>query len=106
MGKLDSLIEALGPDSVSVPVPSKKEKKEPEKITSKKDKFEILAELNKTLNKQFDVKVSLVRLGDRVGVRVPSISTNLPSLDEEVIQSGGVPKGRIVEIFGPESAGK
>jgi len=73
---------------------------------SKKDKFEILAELNKKLNKQFDSKVSLVRLGDRVGVKVPSISTNLPSLDEDVIGSGGIPRGRIVEIFGPESAGK
>ena len=52
------------------------------------------------------MKVSLVGLGSKVGVRVPSISTNLLSLDEEVIQSGGIPRGRIVEIYGAESAGK
>ncbi len=108
MSKLASLAAALNEPGAVDPVQpaSKKEKKEPEKELTKKDKFEILADLNKTLNKQFDCKVSLIRMGDKVGVRVPSISTNLPSLDEEVIQSGGIPRGRIVEIFGPESAGK
>ena len=109
MGKLDELIEALGPGAtapVPVPVKKEKEKKETEKPLTKKDKFAILTELNKTLNKQFDCKVSLVRMGEKVGVRVPSISTNLPSLDEGVIQSGGIPRGRIVEIYGPESSGK
>src|SRR6185437_2620135 len=108
MSKLASLAAALNEPGAVDPVQpaSKKEKKEPEKELTKKDKFEILSDLNKTLNKQFDCKVSLVRMGDKVGVRVPSISTNLPSLDEEVIQSGGIPRGRIVEIFGPESAGK
>jgi recombination protein RecA len=107
MSKLASLAAALGEPTTTAPVAaSKKKEVETIQIATKEDKFKVLTELNKSLNKQFDVNVSLVRLGDRVGVRVPSISTNLPSLDEDVIQSGGVPRGRIVEIFGPESAGK
>ncbi len=106
MSKLDVLKEFAGVQEAPVPVPNAGKKKETEKILTKKDKFDILNDLNKQLNKKFDVKVSLVRLGDKVGVKVPSISTNLPSLDEEVIQCGGIPRGRIVEIFGPESAGK
>jgi len=102
MSKLAELAAAVGEP---LPAPTSK-KKEPEVALSKEDKFKVLAELNKSLNKQFDVKVSLVRMGEKVGVRVPSISTNLPSLDEGAIQSGGIPRGRIVEIFGPESAGK
>ena len=104
MSKLADLAAMVGPET-KTPVPAK-EKKEADKPLTKKDKIAILSDLNKSLNKQFDVKVSLVRMGDKVGVRVPSISTNLPSLDEEVIQCGGIPRGRIVEIFGPESAGK
>ena len=45
-------------------------------------------------------------LGNKIGIKVPCISTNLPSLDDEVLQCGGIPRGRIVEIFGPESSGK
>jgi recombination protein RecA len=99
---LSDLIAAVGEPEK----PIAKNKKEPEKLLTKKDKFAVLTDLNKALNKQFDVDVSLIRLGEKVGVRIPSISTNLPSLDEEVIQSGGIPRGRIVEIYGPESAGK
>ncbi len=106
MGKGLSDLAAVIGEPTQAPVAASKGKKEPEKVLTKKDKFEILSDLNKTLNKQFDVKVSLVRMGEKVGVRVPSISTNLPSLDEGVIQSGGIPRGRIVEIYGPESAGK
>ena len=109
MGKLDALAAVL--DTTLLPVvetvqSTKKEKKEPEKVLSKKDKFEVLSELNKTLNAQFKVDVSLSRLGHRVGVPVPSISTHLPSLDDDVIGCGGVPRGRIIEIYGPESSGK
>lgn len=109
MGKLDELIEALGPGAtapVPVPVKKEKEKKEPEKPLTKKDKFAILAELNKTLNAQFKVDVSLTRLGHKVNVAIPCISTNLPSLDDDVLQCGGIPRGRVIEIYGPESSGK
>lgn len=94
------------PNSVpSETIVQAKKEKEP-KLASKEDKFEVLKQLNKKLNKQFEVNVSLTRMGEKVGIRLPSISTNLPSLDEGVLQCGGIPIGRIVEIFGPESAGK
>ena len=57
------------------------------------------------IEKQFG-KGSIMRLGDRTdpsGVR--SISTGSISLDA-ALGVGGFPKGRVVEIFGPESSGK
>jgi recombination protein RecA len=48
---------------------------------------------------------SLMRLGDRSAIEVETISTGSLSLDI-ALGVGGVPRGRIVEIFGPESSGK
>jgi recombination protein RecA len=56
------------------------------------------------IEKQFG-KGAMMRLGDRKAERVPSIPTGSPSLDE-ALGCGGYPKGRVVEIFGPESSGK
>jgi recombination protein RecA len=50
-------------------------------------------------------KGSIMMLSDKVVVAVDSISTGCLSLDA-AIGIGGVPRGRIVEIFGPESSGK
>jgi len=71
----------------------------------KQEKFKTLETVGKELNKQFDC-ILLKKLGDKVNVKLPSIATNLPSLDHRVLGYGGIPKGRIVEIYGPESAGK
>jgi recombination protein RecA len=60
--------------------------------------------LLQTIEKQFG-KGAMMRLGDRMAERVPSIPTGSPSLDE-ALGCGGYPKGRVVEIFGPESSGK
>ena len=108
MSKLASLAAALGTEEVPVAASKdkKKESKDEPKILTKKDKFEVLADLNKSLNKQFDVELSISRLGHKVGVAVPSISTHLPSLDDDVMGCGGIPRGRIIEIYGPESSGK
>lgn len=46
------------------------------------------------------------RLGDKVNVQIPHISTGIWRLDHELIGIGGVPRGRIVEIIGPASSGK
>jgi recombination protein RecA len=46
-----------------------------------------------------------MRLGERKVVDVPAIPTSCLSLDAAV-GVGGVPRGRVVEIFGPESGGK
>lgn len=48
---------------------------------------------------------SIMRLGSRGRVRVDTISTGSFSLDT-ALGIGGVPKGRITEIYGPESSGK
>ena len=50
-------------------------------------------------------KGSIMRLGEREVSDIPAISTTSLSLDVAV-GVGGVPRGRIVEIYGPESSGK
>ena len=50
-------------------------------------------------------KGSIMRLGERDVSGVPAISTTSLSLDA-AIGVGGVPRGRIVEIYGPEASGK
>jgi recombination protein RecA len=50
-------------------------------------------------------KGSIMRLGEREVSDIPAISTTSLSLDA-AIGIGGVPRGRIVEIYGPESSGK
>jgi recombination protein RecA len=50
-------------------------------------------------------KGSIMRLGERPAEEIGAISTNCLSLDA-AIGIGGVPRGRIVEVYGPESSGK
>lgn len=50
-------------------------------------------------------KGSIMRLGDNIGMEVKAVPTGSLSLDM-ALGIGGVPKGRIIEIFGPESSGK
>src|SRR6187549_2224801 len=56
------------------------------------------------IDKQFG-KGSIMRLGSREKVDIPAIPTGSLSLDAAV-GVGGMPRGRVVEIFGPESSGK
>lgn len=50
-------------------------------------------------------KGAIMRLGDDIAVNVEAVSTGSLSLDI-ALGIGGVPKGRIIEIYGPESSGK
>ena len=50
-------------------------------------------------------KGAIMRLGDNANMNVESISTGSLSLDM-ALGIGGVPRGRIIEIYGPESSGK
>ncbi len=50
-------------------------------------------------------KGSIMRLGERPHEEIGSISTNCLSLDA-AIGVGGFPRGRIIEVYGPESSGK
>ncbi|HEY0875232.1 MAG TPA: recombinase RecA [Vicinamibacterales bacterium] len=57
------------------------------------------------IEKQFG-KGSIMRLGGKDAVNaIPAISTGAVSLDY-ALGIGGVPRGRVIEIFGPESSGK
>src|SRR5437762_11307323 len=50
-------------------------------------------------------KGSIMRLGEREVIDIPAISTTSLSLDA-AIGVGGIPRGRVIEIFGPEASGK
>jgi len=56
------------------------------------------------IDKQFG-KGSIMRLGSKEKVEVPAIPTGALSLDA-ALGVGGLPRGRVIEIFGPESSGK
>ena len=56
------------------------------------------------IERQFG-KGSLMRLGDKEQISIPSISTGSLGLDI-ALGIGGLPRGRVVEIYGPESSGK
>lgn len=56
------------------------------------------------IDRQFG-KGTVMRMGDHERVAIPSISTGSLGLDI-ALGIGGLPKGRIVEIYGPESSGK
>ncbi len=56
------------------------------------------------INKQFG-EGSLIRLGEAFKMNVETISTGSVAIDL-ALGVGGLPRGRIVEIYGPESSGK
>ncbi|MCR5228958.1 MAG: recombinase RecA [Solobacterium sp.] len=69
---------------------------------SKKD--QLLADALKAIEKEYG-KGSIMRLGDRADVSVDAIPSGSLALDA-ALGIGGYPKGRIIEIYGPESSGK
>ena len=84
------------------------EKKTTSKTAAKNDK---LTEKQKALQTALEAiekaygKGAVMKLGDATAMNVEAISTGSISLDI-ALGIGGVPRGRIVEIFGPESSGK
>lgn len=79
-------------------------KKEKIVIDEKKSKAEALKMTLEKLDKSYG-KGTVMRLGDKVAEKVDVISTGSLGLDI-ALGVGGYPKGRIIEIFGPESSGK
>ncbi len=69
-----------------------------------KDKLKALEQALQQIDRQFG-KGALVRLGDRPQEAIQSISTGSIAVDA-ALGIGGVPRGRVVEIYGPESSGK
>lgn len=77
---------------------------EKKKVENVNQKDVLLSETISQIEKQFG-KGSIMKLGDRSNVDVDAISSGSLKIDE-ALGIGGYPKGRIVEIYGPESSGK
>ena len=75
-----------------------------EKTNQNKEKLKALLLTMDKIEKSYG-KGSIMKLGDRVVEEVPSISSGSIGLDI-AMGVGGYPKGRIIEIYGPESSGK
>ena len=72
-----------------------------EKIVDKKKELEnVIAQIEKQYGKG-----AIMRLGDKTRITTDVIPTGCITLDV-ALGIGGVPKGRIIEIYGPESSGK
>ena len=68
------------------------------------DKDKLLEDAMSQIEKQFGAG-SLMRLGDAATMQVETVSTGSIALDL-ALGVGGLPKGRVTEIYGPESSGK
>ncbi len=81
-----------------------KEKIMADKNDKPKSKAELLQDALTQIEKQFG-KGSIMLLGNDSAQKVEAISTGCLTLDI-ALGIGGIPKGRIIEIYGPESSGK
>ncbi len=72
--------------------------------SSKEDREKAVDQALSQVEKQFG-KGAIMRLGESHVVEIDAISTGCLSMDI-ALGIGGVPRGRIIEMFGPESAGK
>ena len=73
-------------------------------MTISPDKEKALETAMSQVERQFG-KGSIMKLGSRPVVEVPVISTSSLALDK-ALGIGGLPRGRIIEIYGPEASGK
>ena len=81
-----------------------KDKKVTKTASVANDKKEAIQTAMKNIEKMYG-KGSIMRLGDQTNLNVEVIPTGSLALDL-ALGIGGVPKGRIIEIYGPESSGK
>ena len=74
------------------------------KAGNAEDRKQALETVLKKIERDYG-KGTIMRLGDDIPVNVEALSTGSLTLDL-ALGIGGVPKGRIVEIYGPEASGK
>ncbi|WP_228054047.1 recombinase RecA [Nodosilinea sp. LEGE 07298] len=74
-------------------------KKTPEQVEKDKALTLVLGQIERNFGKG-----AIMRLGDAARMKVETISTGALTLD--LALGGGLPKGRVIEIYGPESSGK
>lgn len=83
----------------------KAEKEAPVRDAQQEEKLKALEHALADLDKQFG-KGSVMKLGsEAVSKNIPVISTGCLTLDA-ALGVGGIPRGRVIEIYGPESSGK
>jgi recombination protein RecA len=92
-----------------------KEVKEAKETKNVKEPVDVKKEINKEKLKALQLtldkidkdygKGTIIKMGDKGVVLVPSISSGSISVDN-ALGIGGYPRGRVIEIFGPESSGK
>ena len=78
--------------------------KEQDLAAEKLEKLKVLQAAISKIEKNYG-KGSIMKLGDKAVEQVDTISTGSIALDS-ALGVGGFPKGRIIEIYGPESSGK
>ncbi|GEK06042.1 recombinase RecA [Schleiferilactobacillus harbinensis] len=78
--------------------------KEVVELTDKQERKTALNDALKKIEKNFG-KGAIMRMGDKADTQIRTISTGSLALDT-ALGVGGYPRGRIVEIYGPESSGK
>lgn len=76
----------------------------PKEVNVDEKKDQLLNEALKQIEKQYG-KGAIMKLGDRGNVDIDTISTGSLAIDN-CLGVGGLPRGRIIEIYGPESSGK
>lgn len=80
-----------------------KDEKTLQEVTNAEGKTKALGLALETIEKQFG-KGSIMKLGESTHTKVETLPTGAISLDMAL--GGGIPRGRIIEIYGPESSGK
>jgi len=83
---------------------SSKESPAPQQDRERLERYKALEVTLSQIEKQFG-KGAIMRLGQNTKLDIPAIPTGSLALDV-ALGIGGVPRGRVVEIFGPESSGK
>ncbi|MDR1896222.1 MAG: recombinase RecA [Prevotellaceae bacterium] len=81
-----------------------KEKEEVKKAEANNEKLKALQAALDKIDKDFG-KGTIMRMGDKAVEEVPVISSGSIGLDH-ALGIGGYPRGRVIEIYGPESSGK
>ncbi len=82
----------------------KEKEKEEETVNVSEERKKVLNSTLEKIEKAYG-KGAIMRLGDKPAVYVEAIPTGALSLDV-ALGIGGIPRGRIIEIYGPEASGK
>lgn len=97
------LINKLRKGSTRIPQMAKSKETSIKTSTENSEKQKALTSVLSQIERSFG-KGAIVRLGDSTRMRVETIPTGALTLD--IALGGGLPKGRVIEIYGPESSGK